>query len=111
MKYIVIQSFIGTGTWLGLEPNESLTELYDNVLIPSYARYCKRHNYKHVVYKEQLEIIEMANEKYGDEHGNLYHQYLAALKHKDEDIDFFVFPDSDFYVTQNAAPFPETKYL
>ena len=60
MKYIVIQSFIGTGTWLGLEPNESLTELYDNVLIPSYARYCKRHNYKHVVYKEQLEIIEMA---------------------------------------------------
>ena len=111
MKYIVIQSFIGTGTWFGLEPNESLAKLYDDVLIPSFARYCKRNNYKHVVYKEQLEIIEMANKKYGAEHGNLYHQYLAALKHKDEDADFFVFPDSDFYVTQNAMPFPETNYL
>lgn len=111
MKYIVIQSFVGTGTWLHLEPDESLTQLYDNVLIPSFARYCEKNGYKHVVYKEPLEIIEMANRKYGDYHGNLYHQYLAALKHKDEDTDFFVFPDADFYITQNASPFPETSYL
>lgn len=111
MKYIVIQSFVGRGTWLHLEPDENLTQLYDNVLIPSFARYCEKNSYKHVVYKEPLEIIEMANEKYGDHHGNLYHQYLAALKHEDEDIDFFVFPDADFYITQNALPFPETSYL
>ena len=111
MKYIVIQSFIGRGTWLHLENNESLTELYDDILIPSFARYCKKYNYKHVVYREQLELIEMANQKYGDHHGNLYHQYLAALKHRNEDVDFFVFPDADFYITQDALPFPETNYL
>ena len=109
MKYLVIQSFVGCGTWLDV--GEDLSKLYDDILIPSFARYCKRYNYKHVVYREQLEIIEKANNKYGDHHGNLYHQYLCALKHKDDDIDYFVFPDADYYVTDNALPFIETKYL
>lgn len=88
-----------------------LTELYDDILIPSFARYCERYGYKHVVYREQNDLIEKANQKYGDHHGNLYHQYLSALNHENEDVDFFVFPDADFYVTQKALPFPETKYL
>jgi hypothetical protein len=109
MKYLVIQSFIGSGTWLN--NHEDLDDLYDNILIPSVARYCNKYNYKHVVYRDQLELIAAANEKYGDHHGNLYHQYISALRHKDEDIDYFVFPDADFYITQNALPFIRTTYL
>jgi hypothetical protein len=111
LKYIVIQSFVGRGTWLHLDKEDELTHLYDDILLPSFARYCEKHGYKHVVYKEQLDLIERANQKYGDHHGNLYHQYLSALNHKDEDVDFFVFPDADFYVTQKAKPFPETQYI
>ena len=111
MKYIIIQSFVGRGTWLHVNDENELTSLYDDILIPSFARYCERHGYKHVVYRDQIDLIEKANQKYGDHHGNLYHQYLSALNHKDEDIDFFVFPDADFYITQKAKPFPETRYI
>jgi len=111
LKYIVIQSFVGRGTWLHLDDENELAELYNDILIPSFARYCEKYNYKHVVYREQNELIEKANQKYGDHHGNLYHQYLSALNHKDEDVDFFAFPDSDFYVTQKALPLSETSYL
>ena len=109
-KYLVIQSFIETGSWMHHE-NDDLQSLCMNVLIPSVARYCERHGYRHVVYTDQFNLIDSANLKYGDHHGNLYHQYLAALKHKDDDVDYFVFPDADFYVTLNAKPFIETKYL
>jgi hypothetical protein len=109
MKYLVIQSFVGSGTWLN--NRDTLGDLYNNILIPSVARYCNKYNYRHVVYRDQLELIAAANEKYGDHHGNLYHQYISALKHKDEDIDYFVFPDADFYITQNALPFIQTTYL
>lgn len=110
-KYLVIQSFVGKGSWLNDNSYKDLKDLYESVLIPSYAKYCKKHGYKHVVYREQISIIEQANKKYGNDHGNLYHQYISALNHIDDDIDYFVFPDADFFVTDFAKPFPETNYL
>ena len=109
-KYLVIQSFIETGSWQHHE-NDDLQKLCMEILIPSYARYCKRQGYKHVVYTDQLNLIDSVNAKYGDHHGNLYHQYIAALKHKNDNVDYFVFPDADFFVTLNAKPFIETKYI
>jgi len=108
--YIVIQSFVESGSWQ-YHKDDNLKDLYDNFLIPSFSKYCEKYNYKHIVYRDQLELIADANEKYGNHHGNLYHQYISALKHKDEDIDYFVFPDVDFYVTENAHPFIPTNYL
>ena len=106
-KYIVIQSFVGSGTWYKTE--ENLHDLYNKVLLPSYQSYCNRYGYRHQVYTEQFELIEAVNLKSESNHGNLYHQYLAALRHRFEDIDYFVFPDADFYVTQNAPPLPKTN--
>lgn len=109
-KYLVIQSFIESGSWQHHE-NDNLQRLCMDILIPSVARYCNRHGYKHVVYTDQFHLIDSANAKYGDHHGNLYHQYIAALKHKNDDVDYFVFPDADFFITHHAKPFIETKYL
>lgn len=108
-KYIVIQSFVGSGTWYNTE--ENLHGLYNDVLIPSYKRYCDRHGYRHVIYTDEYELLEAVNSKSCSNHGNLYHQYLSILKHKEEDIDYIVLPDADFYVTRNAKPFPKTKGL
>lgn len=108
-KYIVIQSFVGSGTWYKTE--ENLHGLYNDVLIPSYKRYCDRHGYRHVIYRDEYELLEAVNSKSCSNHGNLYHQYLSILKHREEDIDYIVLPDADFYVTRNAKPFPKTKGL
>lgn len=108
-NYIVIQSFVGSGTWYKTE--ENLHGLYNDVLIPSYKRYCDRHGYRHVIYRDEYELLEAVNSKSCSNHGNLYHQYLSILKHKEEDIDYIVLPDADFYVTRNAKPFPKTKGL
>lgn len=110
MTHLIIQSFVGTGTWYDLE-NETLDDLYNNDLIPSFTRYCEKHNYKHVVYRDQIDLIRRANKKYGNNHGNLYHQYLSALNHRDDPIDYFVFPDVDYYITSNARPLVETNYI
>jgi len=109
-KYLVIQSFIESGSWM-YHGNDDLRSLCIDILIPSVARYCERHEYKHAVYTDQFNLIDSANQKNGTHHGNLYHQYLAALKHKNDDVDYFVFPDADFYITLNAKPFIETTYL
>lgn len=98
-----------TGTWYYTE--ENLETLYINILIPSFARYCQKYGYKHVVYRDQCELISAVNEKHNSNHGNLYHQYISALKHAEEEVDYFVFPDADFYITQDAKPFPETSYI
>lgn len=108
--YIVIQSFVESGSWQD-HKDDNLKDLYDNFLIPSFAKYCKKYNYHHVVYRNQNDIIEKVNKKHGTKHGNLYHQYISALNHKDDDIDYFVFPDVDFYITDYAKPFPQTKYI
>lgn len=108
-NYIVIQSFVGSGTWYNTQ--ENLHGLYNDVLIPSYKKYCDRHGYRHIVYTNQYELIEAVNSKSNSNLGNLYHQYLSIIKHKDEDIDYFVLPDADFYITHYAKPFPETKGL
>jgi hypothetical protein len=108
-KYLVIQSFVGSGTWY--PTNEDLACLYNNSLIPSFARYCEKYGYGHVVYRDQIPLIQSINEKSDSNHGNLYHQYLSALNHRDDDVDYFVFPDADFYITGDAKPFVETNYI
>jgi len=121
-KYLIIQSFVGTGSWWGStnpehkdkswggEP-EKLDDLYNNLLIPSVNKYCKKHGYRHVVYREQYDLIEMLNQKRGTHFGNLYHEKLSALKHRNDDVDYIVFLDSDFYLTKHAKPLPETNYI
>jgi len=109
MKYLVIQSFVGEGTWWG--GDEDLQLLYDDVLIPSFARYCKKYKYRHVVYRDQYDLIDLVNIKSQSNRGNLYHQYLSALKHQDDNVDYIVFPDADYYVTKNARAFPPTNCI
>lgn len=111
MKFMIIQSFIGSGTWYFGDRRENLTRLYNEVLIPSVSRYCEKHGYKHVVYRDQYDLIEIANQKYGDHHGNLYHEKISALKHKDDDVDYIVFMDADFYITNNARALVPTSCI
>lgn len=107
MKYLVIQSYVGSGTWWS--DNVDLQHLYDDVLIPSFAAYCKKHGYQHVVYRDQNDLIDLVNVKSKSNWGNLYHSYLSVLKHVDDDVDYVVFPDADYYVTEKALPFPGTS--
>ena len=109
MKYLIIQSFVGSGTWWS-DP-ENLEKLYNDILIPSVGRYCERYKYKHAVYRDQYDLLDIVNLKSNSTFGNLYHQYLSALRHKDEDIDYIVFMDSDFYVTNNARALVPTSWV
>lgn len=109
MKYLIIQSFVGSGTWWS-DP-ENLDKLYNDILIPSVGRYCERYKYKHAVYKDQYDLLDIVNLKSNSTFGNLYHQYLSALRHKDEDVDYIVFMDSDFYVTNNARALVQTSWI
>lgn len=109
IKYLIIQSFVGNGTWWN--DHENLDDLYNNILIPSVAKYCNKYGYKHVVYRDQYDLINIVNLKSKTTFGNLYHQYLSALKHQDEDVDYIVFMDSDFYITNTARPLVQTKHI
>lgn len=109
MKYLIIQSFVGSGTWWN--DHENLDQLYNEVLIPSVARYCKKYNYEHAIYRDQYDLINIVNLKSNTKFGNLYHQYLSALRHQDDDVDYIVFMDSDFYITSNARALVQTSCI
>jgi hypothetical protein len=109
IKYLIIQSFVGNGTWWN--DDENLDYLYNTILIPSVAKYCSKYDYKHAVHRDQYDLITMANLKSDTTFGNLYHQYLSALKHQEDDVDYIVFMDSDFYVTSTALPLVQTSCI
>ncbi len=109
MKYLIIQSFVGSGTWWS-DP-ENLDGLYNNILIPSVAKYCEKYNYNHAVYRDQYDLLDLVNLKSNSSFGNLYHQYLSALRHQDDDVDYMVFPDADFYITRNARALVQTSCI